>query len=156
MNIAKATMHDLSKLQNCAQRFYASSRFLTKFDMARFVKIWAGLLESESGVIFLLLDNGQNAVGALGGVAYPDIYSGEMIASEMYWFVMPEYRGGGIRLYRAFEEWAKEQECLQVRMVHLLDSMPEKLERVYRHFGFTPAEVHYVKDLEPRSIEEVA
>jgi GNAT superfamily N-acetyltransferase len=129
----------------CAREFYAASRFLRTFDLARFTAMWTGLLASGAGAIFVL-DDGEIR-GAIGGVAYPDIYSGELTATEFFWFVSEAHRGGGIRLYRAFERWAKAKGCARIRMVHLMDSMPEKLQTVYERLGFEAAEVHYSKDL---------
>lgn len=85
--------------------------------------------------------------GCLGGVAYPDPNTWEMVASEFCWFVHPERRGAGPRLYAAFEEWAKAAECTEIRMVALADSMPEALDKFYRRKGFTLTEFVYSKDL---------
>lgn len=146
INILKAIISDLPKVEVCAREFYESSKFLNGFDLERFCRLWTGLLESDSGVIFAIEENGE-WVGAIGGLAYQEIYSGQMTALEMFWFVRPGHRGQGIKLYRALESWAREKQCFEMRMVHLLDSMPEKLERVYRHFNFKPAEIHYTKEL---------
>jgi GNAT superfamily N-acetyltransferase len=104
------------------------------------------LLESGTGVIFVD-ENGEEIQGTLGGVAYPEINSGELVATEFFWFVAPERRGGGLRLYRAFEEWARSKGCREIRMAYLIDSMPEKLAKLYRRLGFEPVEVQYVKEL---------
>lgn len=107
---------------------------------------WAGLIQSGVGTIFALERDGEY-LGALGGVVYPDIYSGLPIATEFFWFTLPEHRGRGLLLYRAFEEWARGRQCSEIRMVHMLDSMPEALNRTYTRLGFTAAEVHYSKEL---------
>lgn len=145
--IRLATVGDLGTLETCAREFYASSRFLKKFDQTLFQAVWTHFLETGAGVIFLLETPEGEVAGALGGVVFPDLYSGELVATEFFWFVREGKRGSGLLLYRAFEEWAREKGCAEVRMVHLLDSMPEKLNRVYRHLEFTPTEVHYAKEL---------
>lgn len=146
VQIIKATIQDLPKVETCAREFYSSSQFLKGFDLERFCKLWTGLIESDCGVIFSLQSNAQ-WIGAIGGLTFQEIYSGQMTALEMFWFVRPGHRGQGIKLYRELEAWAREKQCSEMRMVHLLDSMPEKLERVYRHFDFKPAEIHYTKEL---------
>ena len=138
---------ELPKLTECFAEFCRATRFVRGFDMGRFAALWSGLLESKAGVVFGLFDEAGEIQGMLGGLAYPEPYSAELLATEMFWFVRAEERGGGIRLYRAFEQWAREMGCSQIRMVHLLDSMPERLEKVYRRWGFKAAEVHYVRDL---------
>ncbi|HSW48631.1 MAG TPA: GNAT family N-acetyltransferase [Bryobacteraceae bacterium] len=146
MPIRQATAADLPRMGGCAREFYASSRFLQGFDLDRFCAVWTELLANGTGVIFLLEDGGE-VVGALGGVAYPDINSGELIATEFFWFIRDGARGQGLRLYRLFESWARERGCRQIRMVHLADLMPDKLDRVYRHLGFEPIEIHWAKEL---------
>ena len=97
-------------------------------------------------MIFALTD-GETVVGMIGGMAYPEPYSGDLVAQEFFWYVRDGHRGGGIRLYRAFEAWAREKQCLEIRMGHLSDSMPEKLKRVYVALGFREVETNYSKDL---------
>ncbi len=147
MVIRKATIEDLPKMEGCARRFYNASQFLKNFDAARFVALWTNLLDRDMGVIFLLHAAGEIR-GAIGGVVYPDTYSQRLVATEFFWWVDPSERGSaGIALYHKFEAWARQKHCDEIRMVHLVDSMPEKLERVYRHWGYTPCEVHYRKEL---------
>jgi len=142
----RATAADLPRMETAAREFYASSRFLHGFDMARFVALWTDLLEKDMGVIFAV-ENGQGIHGAIGGVVYPEPYSGEAVATEFFFFISPEHRGPGMDLYRAFEKWARQKKCKQIRMVHLMDLMPGRLAVLYRRLGFKAAEMHYVKEL---------
>lgn len=142
-----ATVADLERMEATAREFYASSRFLHGFQLSRFVALWTHLLGTGGGVIFVL--GSQDIDGALGGVVYPEPYSGVLVATEFFWFVRPGCRGAGMRLYRAFEAWARARGCAQIRMVHLTDSMPERLAEVYGRLGYEAAEVHYVKELRP-------
>jgi GNAT superfamily N-acetyltransferase len=144
--IRTARIEDLPRCETFAREFYAASQFLNKLDMSRFVSNWTQWLESGIGVMFLAEENGE-IIGGLGGVKHPEPYSGELIASEFFWFVRQAHRGAGLRLYKAFESWAREQGCSYIRMVHLLDSMPEKLNRVYERLGFQPVEVHFQKEI---------
>ena len=145
--IRTATARDLNaKLAPAAEEFYAASKFLQRFDLPRFCDLWRGLLESGTGTIILAEEDGA-VDGAIGGVVYPEPYSGELVASEFFWFVRESSRGEGLRLYRAFEKWARDKGAVQIRMVHLHDSMPGKLSRVYERLGYTAVETHYVKGL---------
>jgi hypothetical protein len=146
-HVREADIEDLSRLAPLAREFYASSRFLGSFDLDRFVACWTALFETGAGQIFLLEDGTGEVAGTIGGMIYPEPYSGELIATEFFWYVRLGSRGEGMKLYCAFEHWARDRKCSQIRMVHLLDSMPEKLARAYRHLGYTPAEVHYLKEL---------
>lgn len=142
----QATIDDLPRLVALAEEFYASSQHLEGFRLDVFSATWSQLLGSGIGVIFLQ-EEGDDVLGALGGVAYPDPNSGALMATEFFWFVRGDRRGGGLRLYRAFEGWARDRGCRQIRMVHLLDSMPEQLQRLYTRLGYQAAEIHYTKGL---------
>lgn len=138
---------DLPRMGKVAERFYASSKHLNGFDIERFTKFWFPLLENGMGTIFAVYDEEMEIVGAIGGMAYPEPYNGEMQAMEFFWFVQPEHRGVGMKLYRMFEEWARGRGCKRIRMAHLTDLMPEKVHRVYERLGFEQIEVHYSKEL---------
>ena len=141
--IRKATTEDLPKLLNLAQEFYASSEFLEGFNLNIFVANWSNFINNDIGVIWIL----NEFDGILGAVKYPDINSGELVATEFFWFVSPDKRGDGIKLLREFEKWAKEVGCKKIFMVYLMDSMPEEMKSVYKRYGYKPMEVHYVKEL---------
>jgi GNAT superfamily N-acetyltransferase len=150
VTIRPATAADLAHVGPAAAAFYASSRHLRKrrFHVERFAQFWAPLLESGAGYIALQLDDVSGSIrGAIGGVVYPDPYSGDLVATEFFWFVEPQHRGAGLRLYRLFERWAIERGARELRMVHLLDSQPEQLAKLYVRLGYTPAETHYSKAL---------
>lgn len=146
--IRKAGIEDLPRIQGCAEEFYAASRILAQlpFSLERFVTSWTGFLEAGIGVIFIAEEDGE-VTGAIAGVIYPDLYSGVLVATEFFWVMRAEHRGSGVQLYKAFESWAREQGCHQIRMVHLSDSMPDKVARFYRQHGYQPSEVHFTKEL---------
>jgi GNAT superfamily N-acetyltransferase len=144
--IRKALVEDLPRIHACASEFYAASKFLRRFNLERFVSAWTDFLETGVGTVFVAEDGGE-VTGCIGGVVYPDLYSGTLVATEFFWYVRERHRGAGVRLYHAFEDWARERRCSEIRMVHLTDSMPERLAKVYRRFGYEASEVHYVKEL---------
>ncbi len=115
--------------------------------MPRFVALWETLLNSGNGVIFLLLD-GETIAGAVGALAHQEQYCDYLCAQEFFWWVQPENRGlGGVRLYHHLEDWAREKGCRHLRMVYLVNSMPEKVGNFYERCGLKPMEVTYSKEL---------
>src|SRR5207344_979862 len=114
------------KLEDAAREFYSASRFLGEFSLDRFCEIWAHLLSTGAGVIFAD-ERGENGTreleGVIGGIVHPEIYGHELVAEEFFWFVRAEHRGAGVRLYRRFEDWARERGAARLQMVHLFDSM---------------------------------
>lgn len=144
--IRQADIADIPAMGELAQEFYSSSAALRgNLDMAAFTTHWTQFINAGLGVIFLLEDDGIK--GFLGGIKYLDINTGDLTATECFWYVGKARRGGGITLLRGFEEWAKGEGCKRVMMVHLMDSMPDKLKRLYESRGYTAAEVHYMKEI---------
>lgn len=148
--IRQAELDDLPKLAAGAAEFYAASEFLTSFDIGRFCELWASLIGGDGPVTgVILIEEGEDGLinGALGGMVHRDIYGEALIAEELFWFMRPDTRGGGVRVYRAFEAWAKARGAVSMQMVHLLDSMPAKVARFYHAVGFKAAETRYIKSL---------
>ena len=146
MLVRQATLQDLPRLSACGREFYTSSKVLREFNIERFCETWTVLLSNGTGVIFLLCD-GEEITGTIGGMAHKDLYSNDIIGQEFFWYVLEESRGAGVRLYRAFENWAKERGCSRLRMGYLVDSMPEKVGRFYERLGLEADEVVYSKEL---------
>jgi len=146
MNIRQAVESDLAALAPCAEAFYASSAKLHDFELGRFVGLWKVLISNGSGAVFVVEKDGL-LVGAIGGMVHPEPYSKGTIAQEMFWFVQPFARGGGVLLYRAFEAWAKTKKATELRMGYLVDLMPEKVAHFYERVGFERVEVGYSKRL---------
>jgi GNAT superfamily N-acetyltransferase len=146
MTIREAELSDLAKLEAGAREFYAASKFLKGFDADRFNALWSRLIESGAGVVFVL-EKESAPIGAIGGVIYPDTYSADQIATEFFWFVREGHRGQGLRLYEAFEDWARRRGCQRIRMAHLCDLMPDGLKWLYGELGFHAVEISYEKEL---------
>lgn len=145
--IRQIGIDELGQVKRTAQEFYAASRFLGAFSLARFTEVWTQLLSSGAGVIFTDERAGET-VGAIGGLVHREIYSEVLIAEEFFWFVREEHRGAGVQLYRRFERWARDRGAESLQMVHLFDVMPEKVAKFYLHSGFEPMEMRYMKKLE--------
>ena len=148
IHVRQATIEDLPKMEKCSTSFLGSSKFLEQFDMGKFVDLWTKILSQEIGVIFVLVE-GEEIIGAIGSMCHSDAYSQQLIAMEMFWYVLPEHRGPGMKLYRAYENWAREKGCNKIRMTYLCDLMPEGLKTLYEDLGYYPIEVNYQKELKP-------
>ncbi len=142
-----ATVEDLPRMEACAQEFYASSKHLRKFRIEEFRKVWDTLLNACDAVIFIQEEDGE-IIGTIGGLLHPNLYSEkELIAEEFFWFVRTEARGAGVKLYRAFEQWARDNGAQWIQMMHMKDVMPEKVAHFYERIGYEPIETRYEKRL---------
>ena len=147
--ITPVTYEEITNISDeLGQSFFDEAELPGSFKLEAFKHNWQGLIKNNIGAMWKLMVGGKFA-GAIGGVFFPDVNSGEMVASEMFWYVHPDYRNTkwSIRLFRTFEQWAKTMGAKRVFMTYLLSSMPESLKRFYEHQGYKPVEVNYMKDL---------
>lgn len=129
--------------------FEQDSKFI-KVDLQYANDTYKDLIGRGVGQVFLLFDDETGELaGGLGCIKAPDLHSGEMMAIETFWYVRPECRARmmGMDLLFAFEQWAKDEGCKRIAMIHLADSSPDRLERLYRSLGYQLAEKHYVKEV---------
>lgn len=145
--IRQATFEDLPKMAATAREFYAASPTLADLQDQKFCETWQRLIETGIGVAFIEYV-GDSIAGGIGAIVAPDPYGNTTIASEAFWFVSETSRGTlGIRLYRAFEAWAKSHGVDSIQMIHLMDSTGAKVRNLYLRMGFEPVEVRYQKRL---------
>lgn len=118
-----------------------------EFNSGNYIKFWRNALTSGLGVIFVSVDSQWVIKGGIGGIKYPELLTGNLMAVELFWYTKKDERGDGLRLYKKFEQWAKDQQCKKIAMIHLMCSMPAKLQHFYERSGFTLLEMHYEKVL---------
>jgi GNAT superfamily N-acetyltransferase len=144
--IRQITVDELDILTCLGEQFTSSVPALSGFKADHTKTVWRALLTSGAGVIFALFDETGAPIGMLGAAKHPNILTGELTAGELFWFVDPANRGKGLLLLDAYEKWAQEQGCKSWSIVHLLDSMPEKLQKLYTRRGYKAIEINYRKE----------
>jgi GNAT superfamily N-acetyltransferase len=94
-----------------------------------------------------VLEKGDRILGVIAGliVTYP--LSNEKIFQEHIWYVHKEYRRYGLMLYRALEDYCKQEGIKKIVMVHMANSKAEKLGKFYRRLGYELLESHYIKHI---------
>lgn len=137
---------DLAGLAHIGQSFYTEAKLGARFIPETFVKSWAAIIESGCGKI-ILLETGGVPIGALGFLVHRDLYDGVLTASETFWYVLPEHRGDGPRLLKAFEEHAISIGAKRIIMGYLEHLMPKVLSLYYQRLGFHPIEHTFMKEL---------
>lgn len=128
--------------------FKDSSGIPGAFRADSFLMSWSMILDQGMGALFKLTID-EKIVGLLGAIIVLDIFDGRTLASEAFWFVHPDHRGsmGPIRLFKKFEEWAKEIGAERITTAHLDTAMSGKLEQFYENSGYHRVETLYRKEL---------
>lgn len=113
-------------------------------DVEYAIRKYETLFDQGIGYMFGMEKDGQT-VGGLGCIKGEDLHYPRTMLIETFWFVRPEYRGEGIKLMDAFEFLADELGCDCTAMIHLSDSMPDSLARLYEMRNYELVEKHYIR-----------
>ena len=145
--ITVATLDEIPVIIAMAKQFETFSSHVN-VDVEHCIRVYSNFMKSGIGRVFLLKQN-DAIVGGLGAIKAPDLHTGCLMAIECFWFVSPGHRGGGLKLLESFEAWAREEGCVKAAMIHLEDSQPGPLEKIYARRGYLLAERHYIKEIQP-------
>jgi GNAT superfamily N-acetyltransferase len=130
--------------------FFEEGKMPGGFDATVFLTTFTDLIESGRGMVlasFELQGDKKVITGALGAVLAPSPFNETVSAIELFWYVLPDHRGHGIKLLRAFEAWAAERGADFICMIHLQKLQPEALGQLYLRLGYRLIESNYLKAL---------
>lgn len=149
--IRKFELKDINQIYQCAKSFEKESNVfksiggidektfkenLEKYFNHNLLKCW--VVEKENKI-----------VSGLACVEILDFLSNVKCLIEMFWFCLKEYRGNleNIKMFKIMEDYAKNNDIGYIQMIHLCDSMPEKMEKFYKKKGYKMLQKCYNKEL---------
>jgi GNAT superfamily N-acetyltransferase len=146
--ISVATQQDLDQLGVMGSLFAQQyGQNLMKFNPQIFIKTMKEYMAKALGTV-LCSHEGFDLTGAIAGALYPNVFDGELCASEFFWYVWPgATKGTGTCLIEGFEKWARKRGATRVTMAYMVHNEPERLAAFYTKRGYLAFETHYVKTL---------
>ena len=147
MIVRLAEKSELQESFNLFKAFESCSSLVTVVPSVC-VENYSRFIDQGIGGLLLARDS-YRTYGGLGFIIANDIHNGKKYAVETFWLMLPEHRGGGIKLLEAFEKLATDAGCDECAMIHLEDSFPASLEKLYIRRGYQLAEKHFIKRLKP-------
>lgn len=145
--IEVATQEDLDSVYRLALKFHRESQFPVALDEEVTYQFVSNALHPDTDIrVFVIRYEGE-VVGLCAGVVTPLPFSKELVATELMWYVEPEFRGtpSSIKLMKAFEDWAKESGCAVCVMAYLETST--NVSNIYKRLGYRPQEHSFIKEL---------
>jgi len=128
-----------------------ADKFGLKIEKEKAIDDLRQLVLGDDADLFLLVVQ-ERVVGFSGVIIYENRLTHHKIANEHYWFVLPSYRKGKnpIKLLRAVEKWAKENECSHMIMnaSNLASDNHDKVVRIYERLGYSLFETSLIKRIE--------
>ena len=143
--IIQAIENEVNQILLLGNQFAEESEFV-RFNSDVAIENVKKIIATNIGILFLAYDNSK-LIGMICGIKYPDFLTGLLTATELFWFVDKRKRGVGLKLLSKFESWARKENCKNIIMMHLSDSMPETVKTIYEKKGYKHLESHYIKEL---------
>ena len=139
--IRPAVDADLGALVALARRFHSSSQYRewSLFDGSVCDAMLRQMLDDEASCI--MVDDDYR--GAIGFTLAPLPYSPQVTRVERFWWVNPEHRGIGMRLYQAADKWAAEN-AVEIRSL-VAPANAYEVHGMYARMGYRPVEITFVK-----------
>jgi GNAT superfamily N-acetyltransferase len=142
--IRMATEADVDAIVAMGRRFLASTIYRDLIaESPEQMQRLAEMFVRDTDKVTLVAEQDRKIVGMLLVLVHTHFVSGERMAGEVAWWVEPEYRGCGLKLLKAAEQWAREQGAVKFSMV----APSEDVECLYQRLGFTKVETAYQRTL---------
>lgn len=101
----------------------------------------------DHGVI-LVVEGEDGLVGATGALLHPHYFNANhLTGQELFWWIDPEHRGAGGKLFDALEAWVREQGASSFTMIALEALEAERVGKIYRRRGYRPVERSFVRGM---------
>lgn len=140
--IRPATAADLPQLIALGERFIRDTGYSARLraNPVQMAKTVGWLLDGEDRVI-LVAEHAGTLVGMIGLGSFPDPFSGDLVASELFWY--SESPGAGVRLLKRAEAWARCIGAVRLQMVAPTDGVASMYERL----GYELTERAYMRSV---------
>lgn len=146
MTLRIANVNDLDTVAQLCFRFQQESPYSNlPYNYTKVKEVCLKMITGNKNEYLVLLSEN----GILAALATtPFLFSDVKVASELVWYVDPEYRGTeGKELQQAFEYWARRVGCTLINMVLLEDENSERMLKIYKRKGYKAVERSYIKGL---------
>lgn len=143
--IRSATEDDFQSILDMSAKFWLETQFDEPFEPDHTVKMVR--MAYDHGLLAVVDIDGER-VGFCAGIKSFILGSTKALcATELAWWLNPEYRGGknGVALLLFMEELVKEQGIKYWTMVSMQSSMPEQVGKMYERMGYIHSETCYTK-----------
>lgn len=104
---------------------------------------FARMLIDAPCALLLVSETAGAVTGSIGMMVTPHPYTGQLVLSEMFWYVAPKARGSGVRLLMVAEAWGRGKGARFIVMI----SPDSRVSRFFQRMGYTLLEEQFIKAL---------
>jgi len=142
--IKQAVIEDMEGILPLVKSFYDESLkfYGFTFDEDVLKAVIKGHCEAKSGLV--MVEDGK-IVGVIAGnfVQFPT--SNFKVFQEVIWYVLPEYRKYGLKLFKETENYCKSIGMKAIVMGNMANLNSEKMGKFYASQGYKEMEVQWLK-----------
>ena len=131
---------DAKNLLDFAIKIHAETRYNKEpLNITSFCSFFDLLIEFPDRYFMCYSTDESKVTGMFFGQITIEYFSGKKTASDLGMFVHPDFRGSSlfIRMYKLFEEWAKQNNAYKIILYHSTGIEPEKTKRLFTKMNFT-------------------
>ena len=149
MAIRFAQPKDIPALVELGRRMHALTRFRDQpYSEHKVGRAFEALIgKGEGKYVFFVAEDGQaRVIGGLIGVLEQQIFADHLVASVMHYDVLPEARMGGygVRLLKAFEQWARNRKVYEISLGVNSGAETEKISQFAQRMGYRKVGENFV------------
>ena len=151
-SIRRARFTDLTQIIALGQAFWEEARiekYGLGFDAEYFRRFLLNLMRNGEGTILAALSDGM-IIGGIAGVLVPWMLdANQTIMAELWWYVMPKYRGGrlALKLIKEMENEARRNKATHMSMVTQSERKETSLQKFYERIGYHHLEHYHLRSL---------
>jgi GNAT superfamily N-acetyltransferase len=143
--IRKAIAADKARVLMMAKAFHQASGVPLPFSAAAASVLFDAAL-ADGDRLCLVHESDGIARGVLAAVAAPHHLAPVKVASEIIWWIDPDWRGrAAMKMLAAYEQWAVDRGCQYVGMVGL--GADPAVSTLYARRGYQAVERHFLMPL---------
>lgn len=149
MVIRPATMDDVPRIVEMAERFYPTSGYPDLYGpMARESAAGLAIITMESGVMLVAEHDGELVGMACVHIDHFLFNAAIKVGHELVFWIEPEHRGGmlAVRMLRAVDKAVADRGA-QVNRMAILSTSPDQAGALYERLGYARTETNFSKRL---------
>tara|TARA_E500000081_G_scaffold69822_1_gene71846 strand:- start:2604 stop:3068 length:465 start_codon:yes stop_codon:yes gene_type:complete len=151
MKVRYATRDDINEGVALGKKMWAESEYKeVEWDTEKTRLFVANLMDADNSFSAVAVDDEDKIMGFYLGYLTDFFFSHGKVACDYVWFVDPSKRGGiaGIKLFKFFEKWAKDNGASEIRPMISTGVMIDKTKTLLEHLGYNHVGYTFVKQIE--------
>lgn len=144
--IRLATHDDVDFIYSCGEKFYATLDYGVRIGRDKGIAFIRMIIDHAQGLALIFECDGK-LVGCLLAVCQDHPFAPCTMASELMWWVDPEFRGRreSLKLFDTYEYWAARR--MNADIISCVAAPEnEKLHQYYKRKGYKPKELTFMKE----------